>query len=109
MNLQTEYTSGHLCIRLQGELDHHTARETLRGIEAQLDRYLPRTCALDLSRLSFMDSSGIAVFLQTKKQLSQIGGSVWIANPARQPDRVLTASGIERFIPIKNRKGTMVP
>jgi len=109
MKLQGEYASGHLCIRLRGELDHHSARETLREIEALLDRYLPRSCAMDLSALSFMDSSGIAVFLQAKKRLSEIRGSLWILDPAPQPERVLSASGMERFIQIKHRKGTTVP
>ena len=57
MELHTEYKSGSLCIRLAGELDHHTAALTFQRIESALDRYLPRSCTLEMSGLGFMDSS----------------------------------------------------
>ena len=50
-----------LTLRLLGELDHAAAQEVMPGIEDAVEEYLPRRCVLDLSGLSFMDSSGIAV------------------------------------------------
>ena len=54
-----------LTLRLIGELDHAAAQEVMPGIEDAVEEYLPRRCVLDLSGLSFMDSSGIAVILKT--------------------------------------------
>ena len=58
-----------LTLRLLGELDHAAAQEVMPGIEDAVEEYLPRRCVLDLSGLSFMDSSGIAVILKTDRLL----------------------------------------
>ncbi len=100
MNISTSFQSGRLTVYLAGELDHHEARGTLDTINELLDEYLPRDCALDLSGLSFMDSSGIAVIVRICRRMSDTGGRVWVENPARQPRRVLDASGIDRLVPV---------
>ena len=105
MELRTEYSSGHLCIRMKGELDHHSARMTIQGIESAMDRFLPRHCALEMSSLSFMDSSGIAVILRAKKRMTEAGGELIILDPSPLVGRVLTASGVDRLVPVKIREG----
>ncbi len=100
MTITTSFRSGRLTLYLSGELDHHAAQEALRSIGELLDDYLPRDCALDLSELSFMDSSGIAVIARVSKRMAETGGRVWLENPARQPRRVIDASGIERLVPV---------
>ena len=100
MTISTDYASGRLTVHLAGELDHHKARETLRAVEELLDEYMPRDCALELSELSFMDSSGIALILRLSRRLKTLGGRLWIENPARQPMRVIDASGIDRLVTV---------
>ena len=105
MELHTEYKSGSLCIHLSGELDHHSAALTFMRIEAALDRYLPRSCTLEMSGLGFMDSSGIAVVLRTQKRMRETGGKFCVLDPSPISARVLSASGIDRLVPIKIREG----
>ena len=100
MTISTSFKSGRLTVFLAGELDHHEARQTLRTLEGLLDEYLPRDCALDLSGLSFMDSSGIALIVRLSRRMTELGGRLWLENPARQPGRVLEASGIDRLVPV---------
>lgn len=100
MNISTAFSAGRLTIYLSGELDHHEARSIIRDIDELMDEYLPRDCALDLSGLSFMDSSGIAVILRVSRRMKDLGGRAWIENPARQPYRVIDASGIDRLVPV---------
>ena len=103
MKVFSDYRDGRLTIRLQGELDHHEARQGMEAIDALLDEYMPRDCAVDLGALSFMDSSGIALILKLHRRLAAVGGRARVENAAAQPLRVLKASGIERFIapPVK--------
>ncbi len=98
MEIYTSFADGRLKLSFAGELDHHEAREAMRRIDSVLDEYLPRNCVIDLSRLSFMDSSGIAVILRVHKRLTDISGRAWVENPAGQPLRVLDASGLDRVI-----------
>ena len=100
MNISTSFQAGRLTVYLSGELDHHAARGALRTVEDLLDEYLPRDCALDLSELSFMDSSGVALIVQLSRRVSTLGGRIWIENPARQPRRVIDASGVDRMVPV---------
>ena len=75
--------------------------ETLDGtIEELLDEYMPRDCVLDLSGLDFMDSSGIAVIIKVSRRMKTMGGRAWIENPAKQPQRVIDAAGIDRLVPV---------
>ena len=92
-----------LTLRLLGELDHAAAQEVMPGIEDAVEEYLPRRCVLDLSGLSFMDSSGIAVILRVGKRMNDMGGRAWVENPAGQPLRVLEASGVERVVRVFSR------
>ena len=108
MQLESAYTDGCLCIRYTGDLDHHAANAAYRETEAFIDRYLPRSCILDFSGITFMDSSGIAVVLRTKKRMAETEGRLFILNPAPQCARVLRTSGIERHVDIKFTEGNAV-
>ncbi|MBR0354380.1 MAG: STAS domain-containing protein [Oscillospiraceae bacterium] len=100
MKFSTSFSAGRLTIYLSGELDQHEARQTGACIAELIDEYLPRDCALDLSGLTFMDSSGIAVIVRANKQVKSLGGRLWVENPAGQALRVLDAAGLDRMIPV---------
>lgn len=104
MNISTAFAAGRLTIYLAGELDHHEARGAIRSIDELLDEYLPRDCVLDMSGLSFMDSSGIALIIRMSRRMKNLGGRAWIENPAKQPLRVIHASGIDRLVPVATVK-----
>lgn len=102
MTITSHYADGALVIALSGELDHHTAAQALRETRQVIDRFLPRTCALDLSQLSFMDSSGVAYILRLRNILRSYKAVFWLLRPAEQPERVIEASGVGRLVPVKN-------
>ena len=104
MNISTAFAAGRLTIYLAGELDHHEARGAIRSIDELLDEYLPRDCVLDMSGLSFMDSSGIALIIRISRRIKNLGVRAWIENPAKQPLRVIDASGIDRLVPVATVK-----
>lgn len=87
-----------ICIAVSGEVDHHRARGLLEGVEREIDRALPKHVTLDLSGVTFMDSSGIAVLLRCYKRTSELGGTVKVTNIPAQAGRVLRAAGLERLM-----------
>ena len=102
MKIHVDSRKGIVCLSLEGELDHHAAAAAMKEIDGILDRLVPVDCALDLSGLSFMDSSGIAVILRINKRMQALGGRTAIMNPSAQPLRVLDASGIDRLVRVVN-------
>ncbi len=102
MNISTSFSAGRLTIYLGGELDQHEARRASDCIAELVDEFLPRDCVLDLSALSFMDSSGIAVIVKANRHVKTIGGRLWVENAANQVLRVIDASGLDRMIPVES-------
>ena len=90
-----------LTLRLIGELDHAAAQEVMPGIEDAVEEYLPRRCVLDLSGLSFMDSSGIALILRAQQRMRLLDGSLLVCHVPEQAKRVLDAAGIGRLVTIR--------
>ena len=90
-----------LTVALTGELDHHTAKETLHTLDALMEERLPLDCTLDLAGVSFMDSSGIAVILGLYRRVYELAGAFRVENVPPQGARVLEAAGIDRIVEIK--------
>ena len=89
-----------LTVRLMGELDHAAAQTVMPGIEDAVEEYLPRRCVLDLTGVSFMDSSGIAVILKTDRLLRQTGGVLALSGVPGQVRRVLDVAGLTKIVPV---------
>lgn len=100
MNLAMSYSAGRLMLYIGGELDHHEAGKMIGSIGELIDEYMPRECVLELSGLSFMDSSGIAVIINALRKMRTLGGELSIENPSEQPKKVLAAAGVDRLIAV---------
>ena len=87
-----------LTIHMSGELDHHAARGALVKLEEWIEQNLPRKVILDFGGLSFMDSSGIAVVIRTKRRMEALGGNLTVINIPRQAARVLETAGLGRYL-----------
>ena len=87
-----------LTIHLSGELDHHAVRGAVESIECWIEQNMPRKTIMDLSGVTFMDSSGIALVIRTKRRAELMGCSLSVVNIPRQAARVLETAGIGRFV-----------
>lgn len=87
-----------LTARVEGELDHHRAREIMMELDRRIDAAMPRELTVDLKGLSFTDSSGIAVLLRARRRMGQIQGAMRVVNTPAQALKVFQAAGLERII-----------
>ena len=100
MNLTSFLQDKRLTIALKGEIDHHSAKDTMRVVGNKIDLYLPVVCVLEVG---FMDSSGIAIVISAIRHMREIGGKVLLRDVPAQPMKVLLASGIDKIVQIEER------
>ena len=101
MRLTSFLQEGQLTIELTGEIDHHCAKDYIQIINSKLEAYMPDVCILDFQDVSFMDSSGIAVVINTLRSITKLGGSMKLINISEQPLKVFRASGIDKLVKIE--------
>ena len=98
MQIALEIKGRTLVVRLEGELDHHTAATLRTAIERELDRDVVGAVLLNLAALTFMDSSGLGVILGRYRRLSQDGGRLAACCLSPQVERIFQLSGLTRII-----------
>ena len=101
MNLRYTYAEGCLRVFLMGELGHHEAITLMSRLSALVDDHLPARMELDMEGLEFMDSSGIAVVVQTARKCHGCGGKLAVTGTPPQAQKVLTCAGIHRLVDIR--------
>ena len=87
-----------LCIRLTGELDHHSAEALRQKVTNYLQTEDIRHIVLNLADLSFMDSSGLGVILGRYKEIKQLGGEMVVCAISPAVNRLFDMSGLFKII-----------
>ena len=100
MPLQCKTDGRNMVARITGEVDHHRAKQLMLELERKLDIHFPRELTLDLSGVTFMDSSGIAVLLRTCRQMREMEGQFQVTGVPSQAGRVLRAAGLQKMMSI---------
>ena len=101
MHLTSFLQDGHLTIALNGEIDHHRAKEYITAISGKIEAYTPNVCILDFHDVTFMDSSGIAVVINALRCMAKIEGKLLLSDLGSQPLKVFRTSGIDKLVDIK--------
>ncbi len=96
-------TSGNqLTAKLYGDLDEYTAEYVRMSLDKLLDEtnFVPGAkLVLDLSHLTFMDSTGIGVLLGRYNKYVKKGVAMCITNAPAHIDKILKMSGVYKLIP----------
>ncbi|MFO7154958.1 MAG: anti-sigma F factor antagonist [Caldicoprobacter oshimai] len=98
MQISSHKSKHTLIVKLEGELDHHTADTVRERLDSILEDPSIKHMVFDLSQLKFMDSSGVGVFIGRYKVVSQRGGTVSVVHVTPQIHKVLEVSGLYRII-----------
>ena len=101
MEINAKSVDRNLLLELSGEIDHHSARNAMREMELAVDAALPKKLVLDMTGVTFMDSSGIALILRAQQRMRLLDGSLLVGHVPEQAKRVLDAAGIGRLVTIR--------
>ena len=101
MSVRTETNGKILTAYLDGEIDHHSAKNMRETIDAAIAELMPEMLVLDFKDVSFMDSSGIGLVMGRYKELKKCGGELHIINTTPHITKVMKLAGIERLAKLR--------
>jgi stage II sporulation protein AA (anti-sigma F factor antagonist) len=89
-------TDGIRVLTLAGEIDRDTGQALRQALDAS-GAPRPRI-VVDLSRVTFMDSTGINIFVAAHRTLTEAGGWIRLAAPTEAVMRLLQIVGVDAVI-----------
>ena len=100
-NVELLFENHVLKIKIHGDIDHHSARGIREKIDNAIFSKKPALVILDLSNISFMDSSGLGLIMGRYTNTIEIGGSFLLYKPCLKVRKILELAGIERIMEIE--------
>ncbi|MEU4829004.1 STAS domain-containing protein [Actinomadura sp. NPDC023710] len=85
-------------VELCGELDVATAPALLDRVGLLIAQETPPRIALQLSQVSFCDSSGVNAFIRLWKRVSAVGGELVVLRPRPRLAELLARIGLDRYL-----------
>ena len=104
MQLEVTREGGHLTAALIGELDHHAAADLRQRIDSAVLSCRPRRLIIDLTRLTFMDSSGIGLIMGRYRLMVSLGGEVRLSGTSPRMERMIRLAGLDKLPIWEERK-----
>jgi anti-sigma B factor antagonist len=92
-------SSGSAVVTIAGEIDLASAPSLRERLSQCMDKGC-RDITLEMSGVSFMDSSGIKALLAARGQLEEVDGRLTLSSPSRTVLRVLDVTGLSSVFAI---------
>lgn len=100
MQIKSRIVNKTLYILLIGELDEYTAQNARKHLDALMDTEKGFIqIVMDLSELTFMDSTGVGVLIGRYKKMRELNKPIFITNPSRNAERIFKMSGLYEIMP----------
>ena len=105
MKYLTKITGGTLTAYFDCELDHCSAGKVRDDLDKKITDPSVKRIIFDLSKLNFMDSTGIGLLLGRYKLAKSRGIELFIADPDENVSKILKLSGIFSIISVIDSRG----
>jgi len=89
-----------LIVYFSGEVTLHTSSDLREQIEDFLTRIDVEHLVIDLSRVEFLDSSGIGMLVALKTKITSRNNSIFLLNPSAQVSTTLELVHLTQFFQI---------
>lgn len=104
LEIKIEHNREAMIVRLQGELDHHSAADLKNQMEHMIEQENINHIILSLKDLDFMDSSGLGVILGRYKQVMNKGGKMIVCDCNPSIYRLFEMSGLFKILSIEENE-----
>lgn len=86
-----------MSVRLSGEIDQASAATIREKIDQAAESCLPQTLMLDLSGITFMDSSGIGLIMGRYKMMQTMDGELLVTGASPRVKRLMQMGGLDKL------------
>lgn len=100
MNLQYGRNEDQLIVKICGEIDHHSAKSAREEIDDKFKSEGCKNMILDMSGITFCDSSGLGLIMGRYKTVTEEGGELYVQRPSPSVDKMIRLSGMDRLVGI---------
>ena len=100
MKLHFSNEKDFLIMSISGEIDHRYAIQIRNEADRKIVTYPDKKLIVDLTNVTFMDSSAIGVIIGRYKLVMSLGSSMAIVSSNETLGRILEMSGIHKIIRI---------
>jgi anti-sigma B factor antagonist len=84
---------------LEGEIDLHVSPTVADALRAMTDKK-PAQLTVDLSRVTYLDSSGLAVLIEAMQNVQQYGGKFALAGPNKDVMTIFEIASLDQVFHI---------
>lgn len=92
---------GKLMISPECEIDHHSAKYLRDRIDAEMFENFPSLLIIDLSKVDFMDSSGLGLILGRLAKADELGISMRVTGASERVKKIFSLAGVDRVLKIE--------
>jgi anti-sigma B factor antagonist len=100
MTFEKELTKDHLIIRLAGDLIGEDNGTNLLEIANNAIQSQVLTCVIDISKLRYINSSGIGVLITILTKFRNKGGEVYLMKPSENVQKLLVITKLNAIFQI---------
>ena len=101
MEIRSEVSDFGATAYIRGEIDHHNAKAAREELDSIIAGTRPHCFRLDLSGVSFCDSSGLGLVMGRMRKCNEIGSTLILQNPSEAALRMLSIAGMDKIIKIE--------
>ncbi len=101
MRFEFEIDKGAMLVSFFGDMDEYGVRQVRDEVDEVLQNAPSlRVVIFDMREVSFIDSTGLGFVLGRYRKLAQRRVELVLRNVPKQVDKVFSASGVYRYVPI---------
>jgi stage II sporulation protein AA (anti-sigma F factor antagonist) len=101
MEIRSEKAGEEVVAYIHGEVDHHNAKAAREGLDRIIEADRPIRFSLDLSGVTFCDSSGLGLVMGRMRKCASVGSTMVVKNPSAAAYKILEIAGMDKIIKIE--------
>lgn len=99
MEIRSRIYNGIMYVTMSGELDESNASYSKATLDDLFLNENFNQVIIDLSELSFMDSTGVGILIGRYKRLKQKNIPIYICNPSKHAEKIFNMTGLYNIMP----------